>query len=154
MSDDGRPRPIEILLIEDDPGDVLLTREAFESSRVSNVVRVISDGAEAVEHLRSCAGTSAAPDLILLDLNLPKVSGPEILEFAKADPDLRRIPVVVLTTSAAEEDIVRTYDRYANAYITKPVDVARFLDVVRQVDDFYLTIVQLPPHTGEVSPPV
>jgi CheY-like chemotaxis protein len=140
MSENGTARPIEILLIDDDPGDVLLTTEAFQSSKVTNVVRVISDGAEAVEHLR----TQPAPDLILLDLNLPKVSGPEILEFVKNDPQLRRIPVVVLTTSAAEEDILRTYDRHANAYVTKPVDVARFLDVVRQVDHFYLTVVQLP----------
>jgi len=135
-------------LIEDDPGDVLLTTEAFESSRVTNVVRVISDGAQAIEQLRASAATGTAPDLILLDLNLPKVDGPEILEFVKGHPHLRRIPVVVLTTSAAEEDIVRTYDRHANAYITKPVDVARFLDVVRQIDDFYLTIVQLPPRAS------
>jgi CheY-like chemotaxis protein len=140
MTDDGPVRPIEILLIEDDPGDALLTTEAFQSSKVTNVLRVISDGAEAVEHLR----TQAPPDLILLDLNLPKVSGAEILELVKSDPQLRRIPVVVLTTSAAEEDIVRTYDRHANAYITKPVDVDRFLDVVRQIDRFYLTVVQLP----------
>jgi CheY-like chemotaxis protein len=148
MSDDGSVRPIEILLIEDDPGDVLLTTEAFEASKVTNVLRVVSDGAEAIEHLRAHADAGTAPDLVLLDLNLPKVSGPEILEFIKTDPRLRRIPVVVLTTSAAEEDIVRTYDRHANAYVTKPVDVDRFLDVVRQIDDFYLTVVQLPP-SGE-----
>src|SRR5262245_20492499 len=134
MNDEGPARPIEILLIEDDPGDVLLTTEAFQSSKVTNVLRVVSDGAAAVEHLR----TQPPPDLILLDLNLPKVSGPEILELVKGDPQLRRIPVVVLTTSSAEEDIVHTYDRHANAYITKPVDVGRFLDVVRQVDRFYL----------------
>jgi CheY-like chemotaxis protein len=148
MSDDGPIRPIEILLIEDDPGDVLLTTEAFETSKVTNVLHVISDGAEAIDHLRARAAAGDAPDLILLDLNLPKVSGPEILEFIKADPRLRRVPVVVLTTSAAEEDIVRTYDRHANAYVTKPVDVDRFLDVVRQIDHFYLTVVQLPPTGG------
>ncbi len=148
MSDDGSVRPIEILLIEDDPGDVLLTTEAFQASKVTNVLRVVSDGAEAIEHLRAHAEAGTAPDLVLLDLNLPKVSGPEILEFIKTDPRLRRIPVVVLTTSAAEEDIVRTYDRHANAYVTKPVDVDRFLDVVRQIDDFYLTVVQLP-RSGE-----
>ena len=144
MSDDGPIRPIEILLIEDDPGDVLLTTEAFQSSKVTNELRVISDGAEAIEHLRAQADAGTVPDLVLLDLNLPKVSGPEILEFIKTDPRLRRVPVVVLTTSAAEEDIVRTYDRHANAYVTKPVDVDRFLDVVRQIDHFYLTVVQLP----------
>jgi CheY-like chemotaxis protein len=144
MSDDGPIQPIEILLIEDDPGDVLLTTEAFQSSKVTNELRVISDGAEAIEHLRARADAGTVPDLVLLDLNLPKVSGPEILEFIKSDPRLRRIPVVVLTTSAAEEDIVRTYDRHANAYVTKPVDVDRFLDVVRQIDHFYLTVVQLP----------
>jgi CheY-like chemotaxis protein len=148
MSDDGSVRPIEILLIEDDPGDVLLTTEAFQASKVTNVLRVVSDGAEAIEHLRAHANAGTAPDLVLLDLNLPKVSGPEILEFIKTDPRLRRIPVVVLTTSAAEEDIVRTYDRHANAYVTKPVDVDRFLDVVRQIDEFYLTVVQLP-RSGE-----
>jgi CheY-like chemotaxis protein len=137
-------RPIEILLIEDDPGDVLLTTEALQSSKVANVLHVVSDGAEAIEYLRQHADAGDAPDLVLLDLNLPKVSGPEILEFIKGDPQLRRVPVVVLTTSAAEEDIVRTYDRYGNAYITKPVDAARFLEVVRQVDSFYLTVARLP----------
>jgi CheY-like chemotaxis protein len=150
MSDAGPARPIEIMLIEDDPGDVLLTTEAFQTSKVTNVLRVVSDGAEAIDLLRAHADAGTAPDLVLLDLNLPKVSGPEILEFIKTDPRLRRIPVVVLTTSAAEEDIVRTYDRHANAYITKPVDVDRFLDVVRQIDHFYLTVVQLP-RSGEAT---
>ncbi len=144
MSESVPTRPIEILLIEDDQGDVLLTTEAFESSRVANRIRVISDGAEAIEHLRNSTASGTTPDLILLDLNLPKVSGPEILEIVKSDPVLRRIPVIVLTTSAAEEDILKTYDRHANAYITKPVDVHRFLDVVRQIDTFYLSVVKLP----------
>ena len=144
MSDDGPIRPIEILLIEDDPGDVLLTTEAFQSSKVTNELRVISDGAEAIEHLRAHADAGTLPDLVLLDLNLPKVSGPEILEFIKTDPRLRRVPVVVLTTSAAEEDIVRTYDRHANAYVTKPVDFDRFIEVVRQIDEFFVEVVRLP----------
>jgi CheY-like chemotaxis protein len=146
MSETGSGRPIEILLIEDDPGDVLLTTEAFQQSKVTNVVRVISDGAEAVEHLRTHASPADAPDLILLDLNLPKVSGPEILEFVKTHPELRRIPVIVLTTSAAEEDILRSYDRQANAYVTKPVDVDQFMSAVRQIDEFFVQVVRLPQH--------
>ena len=151
MSTNPNTRAIDILLIEDDPGDVLLTTEAFGASRVTNVLRVISDGAEAMDHLRESGAAGSPPDLILLDLNLPKVSGPEILEFVKTDPGLRRTPVVVLTTSSADEDIIASYDRHANAYITKPVDVRQFLDMVRQVDSFYLSVVQLPPDEDAVG---
>jgi len=138
--------PIEVLLVEDDPGDVLMTREAFEEHKVRNRLTVVSDGAEALAYLRREGEYADAPrpDLVLLDLNLPRRDGREVLAEVKADDDLRRIPVVVLTTSQAEEDIVRSYDLHANAYVTKPVDFERFVQVVRSIDDFYFTIVRLP----------
>jgi CheY-like chemotaxis protein len=138
--------PIEILLVEDDPGDALITREALEHSKVLNNLRVLANGEEAIAYLRRTGEHAEAtrPDLILLDLNLPRVDGREVLAEIKADPDLRRIPVVVLTTSAAEEDVLRSYDLHANAYVTKPVDFERFVDVVRKVDDFFFTVVRLP----------
>jgi CheY-like chemotaxis protein len=138
---------IEVLLVEDDPGDVLMTREAFEDHKVRNNLHVVSDGVEALAFLRRQGDHAAAPrpDLILLDLNLPRKDGREVLAEVKGDDDLRRIPVVVLTTSDADEDILRSYDLHANAYVTKPVDFEQFLSAVRQVDEFFLSVVKLPP---------
>jgi CheY-like chemotaxis protein len=138
--------PITVLLVEDDPGDVVLIQEAFEHNKVRNNLHVVGDGVEAMEVLR--AGTR--PDLILLDLNLPRKDGREVLAEVKSDPALRTIPIVVLTTSKAEEDILRSYDLHANAYVTKPVDFTRFIDVVRQIDEFFVTVVKLP---GQTTPP-
>ncbi|CAJ59327.1 MULTISPECIES: response regulator [Frankia] len=138
--------PVEVLLVEDDPGDVLMTREAFEDHKLRNHLNVVSDGVEALAYLRGegeYAG-SPRPDLILLDLNLPRRDGREVLREVKADERLRRIPVVVLTTSEAEEDVLRSYDLHANAYITKPVDFERFVAVVRHIDDFFVTVARLP----------
>ena len=146
MSERTEGTPIEILLVEDDPGDALITREALEHSKVLNNLHCLANGEEAIAYLRREGDHAGAtrPDLILLDLNLPRVDGREVLEEVKSDPDLRRIPVVVLTTSGAEEDILRSYDLHANAFVTKPVDFARFVEVVRQVDDFFFTVVRLP----------
>jgi CheY-like chemotaxis protein len=141
------PEPIAVLLVEDDPGDVVLIQEAFEHNKVSNLLRVVGDGVEAMDFLRS---DEPRPDLILLDLNLPRMDGREVLAEIKSDPALRSIPVVVLTTSKAEEDILRSYDLHANAYVTKPVDFSRFIDVVRQIDEFFVTVVKLP---GQAPPP-
>ncbi|MCO1581267.1 response regulator [Crossiella sp. SN42] len=139
-------RPIEVLLVEDDPGDVLMTTEAFEENKVGNRLHVVSDGVEAMAFLRREGKYADAPrpDLVLLDLNLPKMDGREVLTAIKGDPQLRRIPVVILTTSEAEEDVLRSYQLHANAYVTKPVDFEQFVKVVRQVDDFFLTVVRLP----------
>ncbi|GAA1797330.1 response regulator [Planosporangium flavigriseum] len=141
------PMPIEVLLVEDDPGDVLMTKEAFEEHKVRNNLSVVNDGAEAIAYLRreGAYADAARPDLILLDLNLPKRDGREVLAEIKNDPALRQIPVVVLTTSQADEDIVRSYQLHANAYVTKPVDFDRFIEVVRQIDDFFVSVVKLPP---------
>lgn len=140
--------PIDVLLVEDDPGDVLMTREAFEENKVANRLAVVSDGAEAMEYLRREGRYADAPtpDLVLLDLNLPKMDGREVLAAMKSDENLRSIPVVVLTTSEAEEDVLRSYSLHANAYVTKPVDFARFIEVVRQIDDFFVSVVRLPRH--------
>ena len=139
--------PIEVLLVEDDPGDVLMTQEAFEEHKVRNKLSVVSDGEEALAYLRREGKFADAPrpDLILLDLNLPRVDGREVLAVIKDDADLRRIPVVVLTTSQADEDIQRSYSLHANAYVTKPVDFERFIAVVRQIDEFFVSVVKLPP---------
>jgi CheY-like chemotaxis protein len=134
--------PIDVLLVEDDPGDTLMIREAFADNKVRNRLNVVGDGVEAMEFLRS----SERPDLVLLDLNLPRMDGREVLAEIKGDPELRSIPVVVLTTSKAEEDILRSYDLHANAYVTKPVDFNRFIEVVRQIDEFFVTVVKLPAH--------
>jgi len=141
------PVPIEVLLVEDDPGDVLMTQEAFEEHKVRNKLSVVSDGEEALAYLRREGPYAEAPrpDLILLDLNLPRVDGREVLAVIKDDDDLRRIPVVVLTTSQADEDILRSYSLHANAYVTKPVDFERFITVVRQIDNFFVSVVKLPP---------
>ncbi len=148
MSNDRNVSEIDILLVEDDPGDVMLTTEALQSSKLINRVHHAENGEVALKFLRREAPYEDAPrpDLVLLDLNLPRVDGREVLAAVKADPDLRRIPVVVLTTSDAEEDILRSYDLHANAYVTKPVNFDRFLEVIRQVDEFFITIVRLPRH--------
>jgi CheY-like chemotaxis protein len=139
-------RQVEILLVEDDPGDVLMTREAFADYKLRNQLHVVSDGADAMAFLRQ-EGEHAdkpRPDLVLLDLNLPRMDGREVLEAIKSDPELSSIPVVVLTTSEAEDDVLRSYSLHANAYVTKPVDFERFIEVVRQIDDFFVTVVRLP----------
>jgi CheY-like chemotaxis protein len=136
-------QPIVVLLVEDDPGDVVLIQEAFEHNKVRNHLHIRGDGVEAMEFLRS---DEERPDLILLDLNLPRKDGREVLAEVKSDPALRSIPIVVLTTSKAEEDILRSYDLHANAYVTKPVDFNRFIEVVRQIDEFFVTVVKLPAH--------
>ena len=137
---------VDVLLVEDDPGDVVLIREAFEFNKVHNALHVASDGVEALDFLyrRNAHADAPRPDLVLLDLNLPRKDGREVLEEVKADPSLRTIPIVVLTTSEAEEDILRSYDLHANAYVTKPVDFDRFIEVVRLIDDFFVTVVKLP----------
>ena len=139
-------RPIVILLVEDDPGDTLIAREALEHSKVVNTLHCVTNGEEAIAFLRRTGEYADAPrpDLVLLDLNLPRRDGREVLADIKSDEDLRRIPVVILTTSQAEEDVLRSYDLHANAYVTKPVDFERFVEVVRKVDEFFFTIVRLP----------
>jgi CheY-like chemotaxis protein len=139
-------RPIEVLLVEDDEGDVLMTREALDEGKVFNRLNVVGDGVEALAYLRREPGYAdvTRPDLVLLDLNLPKRDGRQVLADVKTDPDLRRIPVVVLTTSEAEEDVLRSYDLHANAYVTKPVDFDRFVEVIRQIDNFFISVVRLP----------
>lgn len=138
---------IEILLVEDNPGDVRLTREALKEAKVGNNLHVVEDGVAALQFLRRESEFTDVPrpDLILLDLNLPKKDGREVLEEIKADDSLKRIPVVVLTTSHAEEDIVRSYNLHANCYVTKPVDLDQFIRIVKSIEDFWLTIVRLPP---------
>ncbi|MFC8536492.1 response regulator [Streptomyces sp. NPDC057249] len=138
--------PIEVLLVEDDPGDELMTREAFEDNKIRNTLHVVRDGEEALDFLyrRGAHAEAPRPDLILLDLNLPKYDGRQVLEQIKQDPELALIPVVVLTTSSAEEDILRSYKLHANAYVTKPVDLDQFIAAVRQIDDFFVTVVRLP----------
>jgi chemotaxis family two-component system response regulator Rcp1 len=140
-------RPIEILMVEDNPGDIRLCIEALKEGKVNNRMHTVSDGEEALAFLRRQEPYAEAPrpDLILLDLNLPKKSGQEVLAEIKEDPDLRRIPVVILTVSEAEADILKTYNLHANCYITKPVDLDRFIEVVKSIEDFWLTVVMLPP---------
>ncbi|MFF0015667.1 response regulator [Streptomyces sp. NPDC005374] len=140
--------PIDVLLVEDDPGDELMTREAFEDNKIGNTLHVVRDGEEALDFLyrRGDHTEAPEPDLILLDLNLPKYDGRQVLEKIKSDPELSHIPVVVLTTSAAEEDILRSYRLHANAYVTKPVDLDQFIAAVRQIDDFFVQVVRLPRH--------
>ena len=139
-------KPVEILLVEDNPGDVRLTQEVFKEGRLSNHMHVVGDGVEALSFLRRQGKYAGAvrPDIVLLDLNLPKKDGREVLSEIKKDEDLKRIPVVVLTTSSAEQDILRAYDLHANCYISKPVDLDEFIKVVRTIEDFWLQIVRLP----------
>jgi len=140
-------KAIDVLLVEDDPGDVLMTREAFADHKLKNVLHVVDNGIDALAFLRreGAYGDAPRPDLVLLDLNLPRMDGREVLAAVKADENLRSIPVVVLTTSEAEEDVLKSYQLHANAYVTKPVDFGRFLEVVRQIDEFFVTVVKLPP---------
>ena len=137
---------VDVLLVEDDPGDILMTREAFEHHKIQNKLHVVTDGEQALQFLNQTGEYADAPrpGLILLDLNLPRRSGHEVLAELKEDPGLRVIPVVILTTSQAEEDILRSYSLHANAYVSKPVDFERFMDVIRQIDSFFVTVMKLP----------
>jgi len=137
---------VDVLLVEDDQGDILMTREAFEHYKIRNTLHVVTDGEQALQFLRRTGEYAKAPrpGLILLDLNLPRRDGLEVLAELKEDPELRVIPVVILTTSQAEEDILRSYSLHANAYVSKPVDFERFMEVIRQIDNFFVTVVQLP----------
>ena len=134
---------IHILLVDDNEGDILLTKEALDDAQIINRISIAYDGLEALRFLRKQTGGDM-PDLILLDINLPKMNGTELLGIIKTDPDLKRIPVIMLTTSSAEKDILASYNNYANCYITKPVDLDRFMDVVRTIEDFWISIVKLP----------
>lgn len=138
---------VEILLVEDNPGDIRLTEEAFKETKLNNNLSVVKDGVEALSFLRKEGEYSSAarPDIILLDLNLPRMDGRELLAIIKEDPDLRRIPVVVLTTSDDEKDILTTYNLHANCYITKPVDLNQFGEIVKNLEGFWFQIVRLPP---------
>ncbi len=146
MPDCGDSKVIDVLLVEDDEGDVLMTREAFEYHRINNRLHVVSDGDQALQFLRRTGPFTDAPrpGLILLDVNLPRRSGLEVLAELKRDPELLVIPVVMLTTSRAEEDILRSYSLHANAFVTKPVDFEHFIEAIRQIDNFFLTLVCLP----------
>ncbi len=139
--------PLGVLLVEDDPGDVVIAKEALKASRLKSKLTVVPDGVEALRYLRREDDYAKAdrPDLILLDLNLPRKSGHEVLAEVKADPSLRKIPVVVLTTSGATEDVELSYDLHANVFVTKPVDFDHFTEVVKQIDDFFLSVASLPP---------
>ncbi len=138
---------VDVLLVEDDPGDILMTKEAFQHYKIRNELHVVTDGEQALEYLHQTGDYAGAPrpSLVLLDLNLPRRDGLEVLAELKQDPALRVIPVVILTTSQAEEDILRSYSLHANAYVSKPVDFERFMDVIRQIDNFFITVVKLPP---------
>lgn len=137
---------IDVLLVEDSPSDARLTQEAFRDAKIANKLTIVTDGAEAMEYLNRQGKYADAtrPDLVLLDLNLPKVDGREVLRRIKSDPALLSIPVVILTTSEAEEDVAKAYEYHANCYIRKPVDLARFLDIISVIENFWLTVVKLP----------
>ena len=154
MPDCGGSKVIDVLLVEDDEGDVLMTKEAFEYHKIRNRLHVVSDGDQALQFLRRTGPYADAPrpGLILLDVNLPRRSGLEVLAELKQDPELLVIPVVMLTTSRAEEDILRSYSLHANAFVTKPVDFDNFIAAIRQIDDFFLTLVQLPSAGPTVRP--
>ncbi len=146
MANREYPEPVDVLLVEDDEGDVLMTREAFEFYKIRNRLHVVTDGEQALQFLHRTGPFSDAPrpGLILLDVNLPRRSGLEVLEELKKDPELLVIPVVMLTTSQAEEDILRSYKLHANAFVSKPVDFEHFIEAIRQIDDFFLALVKLP----------
>ncbi|MFY9931305.1 MAG: response regulator [Streptosporangiaceae bacterium] len=146
MTEREEPRVIDVLLVEDDEGDVLMTREAFEYYKIQNRLHVVSDGEQALQYLKQAGPYADAPrpGLILLDVNLPRVSGMEVLAELKQDADLLTIPVIMLTTSRAEQDIVRSYALHANAFVSKPVDFEHFIDAIRQIDTFFLNLVKLP----------
>jgi CheY-like chemotaxis protein len=145
-ADDAGVEIVDVLLVEDDPGDVLIVREAFEHYKIRNTLHVVTDGEQALRFVHQ-AGEFAGvprPGLIMLDLNLPRVTGMEVLAELKADPDLRVIPVVILTTSRVEEDVLRSYSLHANAYVSKPVELEAFMDAVRQIGSFFVAVVRLP----------
>jgi CheY-like chemotaxis protein len=146
MTDRLQSQVVDVLLVEDDPGDVLMTREAFGQHKIRNELHVVTDGEQALQFLRRTGDYADAPrpGLILLDLNLPRRDGLEVLAEVKADPVLKVIPVVILTTSQAQQDVLRSYTLHANAYVSKPVDFERFMDVIRQIDNFFVTVVKLP----------
>jgi CheY-like chemotaxis protein len=147
MTEAGEGAPIEILLAEDNPGDVKLTQKALAKGKIQNTLHVVNDGVEAMAFLREEGEYADAPrpDLILLDLNMPRMGGREVLEALDEEPSLGRIPVVILTSSEAEQDIIDSYDRHANAYLTKPVNFEGFVDIVRRIEEFWLTVVKQPP---------
>ncbi|MCG1003344.1 MULTISPECIES: response regulator [Halobacterium] len=149
MTEHRDGEPVDILLVEDNPGDVRLTREAFAEAQITNDLHDVNDGEAALDflHQRGDYEDAPRPDLLLLDLNLPKVDGLDVLEEVKTDDDLRTIPVVVLTSSEAEEDVVRSYEQHTNAYLTKPIDPNEFVDVIQSFERFWLTLVELPPNT-------
>jgi CheY-like chemotaxis protein len=146
MINGGDLKPVSVLLVEDDEGDAFMTREAFEFYELRNSLHVVTDGEQALQFVRQTGPFADAPrpGLILLDVNLPRLSGLEVLAELKRDPELAVIPVVMLTTSRAEEDILRSYELHANAYVSKPVDFEHFIEAIRQIDNFFLTLVQLP----------
>jgi CheY-like chemotaxis protein len=145
LTENGVCQAVDVLLVEDDPGDVLMTKEAFEHFKLRNVLHVVTDGEQALQFLRRTGGYADAPrpGLILLDLNLPRLDGLEVLAELKADPELKVIPVVILTTSQAQQDVLRSYALHANAYVSKPVDFETFMEVIRQIDNFFVTVVKL-----------
>lgn len=145
-----KSRPVNILLIEDNPGDVRLAQEAFKEGNINVDLNIAMDGMEAIDYLRKVGqySTAATPDLVLLDLNLPKKDGREVLSDIKADPSLRSIPVVILTTSNAEQDILNSYNLHVNCYINKPVDFDRFFDIIQKIEEFWLNIAILPSMVG------
>jgi CheY-like chemotaxis protein len=145
MTENGECQPVDVLLVEDDPGDVLMTKEAFEHYKLRNVLHVVTDGEQALQFLRRTGGYADAPrpGLILLHLNLPRLDGLEVLAELKADPVLKVIPVVILTTSQAQQDVLRSYALHANAYVSKPVDFETFMEAIRQIDSFFVTVVKL-----------
>ncbi|MBX3405048.1 MAG: response regulator [Phycisphaeraceae bacterium] len=153
MSTASRPEAIEILLVEDSPGDVRLTREALGEAKVTNRLHVAGDGVEAMAFLRRQGKYASAPrpDLVLLDLNLPRMDGREVLALIKGDPELRTLPVIVLTTSDAEADVLKSYDSHANCYLVKPVDVDQFFAQVRSLEGFWLAVVKLPPEPARAA---
>src|SRR5580658_3161681 len=146
VTDGGSTKLVDVLLVEDDAGDILMTREAFEHHKIRNPLHVVTDGEQALQFLRRTGAHADAPrpGLILLDVNLPRRNGLEVLAELQQDPDLLSIPVVMLTTSKAEEDILRSYELHANAYVSKPVDFEHFVEAIRQIDDFFMTLVRLP----------
>jgi len=146
MTDNTQAELVDVLLVEDDPGDALIVREAFDHYKIRNTLHVVTDGEQALRFVRQDGEFTDAPrpGLIMLDLNLPRRDGLEVLAELKADPALRVIPVVILTTSRSEEDVLRSYSLHANAYVSKPVEFERFMDAVRQIDNFFVTVVRLP----------
>lgn len=143
---DSTGDPIDVLLVEDNPGDIRLTREAFDEGNIASTLHVTTDGVEALDYLyqRDEHAGASRPDIVLLDLNLPRKNGQDVLAEVKADPDLKRIPVVILTSSEAESDVVESYERHTNAFLTKPVDPDAFIDLVRRFEDFWFGVVTLP----------